>query len=50
MKYIKFQCGTATIIQLIEKFEFPAITVFANNSMIIDLHLVSFISNVYKQQ
>ena len=30
---------TAGIIQLTEEFEFPAKTVFANNSMIIDLRL-----------
>ena len=30
---------TASIIQLTEEFEFPAKTVFANNSMIIDLRL-----------
>ena len=30
---------TASIIQLTKKFEFPAKTAFANNSMIIDLRL-----------
>ena len=39
MRKYESQSGTAGKFQVTEEFEFPAKTVLANNSMIIDLRL-----------